>query len=243
MWMLANSLIDGFIGSNFTGQALVLIQLACSVVMVSAALGKFRQFSRVKHSTHRLTRDIMGGRQVLEYYLARHDSTHSAVENIYMATCARMLKLLKPDDRARVMSRTTTTVTSAALTSHEAGLVKAQCEHVLEDEENALEYGMGAISTVVALAPMLGLLGTVWGVLDAFAEMGAAQTTTISQIAPAISAALVTTVVGLLVAIPGVIMFGLLNARKQALMTDLESFADDFTGRIANEFQALGGND
>ena len=55
--------------------------------------------------------------------------------------------------------------------------------------------------------------------------------------APAISAALVTTVVGLIVAIPGVILHARLNATVRALMSDMEGFTDDLIGRIALEFQ------
>lgn len=239
--MLANSLFDGYVGSNATGQWLVNIQLLASVVMVAAAITKWKQFRKARISLKRIARDIMSGREILEYYLARHENTHSAVENIYIATCERLLKMLTPDTRSMLIGRNADTGRTAALTAHEAELVKSQCEHVLEEEENAVEYGMGAVSAVVALAPMLGLLGTVWGVLDAFAEMGAAQTATISQIAPAISAALVTTVVGLLIAIPGVVVYGVLNAKKQSLLTDMEGFADDLMGRISNEFQGTGG--
>jgi len=93
------------------------------------------------------------------------------------------------------------------------------------------------IATVGSLSPMLGLLGTVWGVLDAFADMGEAGSATIATMAPAISSALVTTVVGLLVAIPGVILHTRLNATTRALMSDMEGFTDDLIGRIALEFQ------
>ena len=100
-----------------------------------------------------------------------------------------------------------------------------------------VEHGMGAIATVVALSPMLGLLGTVWGVLDAFAEMGAACNATISTLAPSISAALVTTVVGLIIAIPGVLVYNFQMASIRGIVSDMEGFADDLKGRIALEFQ------
>ena len=84
---------------------------------------------------------------------------------------------------------------------------------------------------------MLGLLGTVWGVLDAFAEMGAAGNATISTLAPSISAALVTTVVGLIIAIPGVLVYNFQMASIRGIVSDMEGFADDLKGRIALEFQ------
>jgi biopolymer transport protein ExbB/TolQ len=84
---------------------------------------------------------------------------------------------------------------------------------------------------------MLGLLGTVWGVLDAFAEMGAAGSANLATIAPSISAALVTTVVGLLIAIPGVIFFNQMTSKIRDITSDMEGFADELIGRIACEFQ------
>jgi hypothetical protein len=70
-----------------------------------------------------------------------------------------------------------------------------------------------------------------------FADMGAAGSATIATMAPAISSALVTTVVGLLIAIPGVCIHARLNATLRGLISDMEGFADDLMGRIRYEFQ------
>ena len=212
----ASSLVDGFFKSSLMGKGIVLAQLASSIFMVAAVIGKWRQLAAAGLMTRRVGRDVMGGREVLDYYTARHDSAHSAIENIYTATCERLLKLFTPDVRTMLVGRQPGAGSIAALTANEVGLVKALC---------------------VALAPMLGLLGTVWGVLDAFADMGAAGTATIATMAPAISSALVTTVVGLLIAIPGVALHSNLSSKLRDLMSDLEGFADDLMGRIALEFQ------
>ncbi len=233
----ASSLINGFMQSSMMGKGIVLIQLASSIVMLAAVFTKWKSLAAAGMMTRRIGRDVMGGREVLDYYTARHDSSHSAIENIYIATCERLLRLFTPDVRTMLVGRQPGASSIAALTANEVGLVKALCEHVLEEEEIRLEKGMGLISTVVALAPMLGLLGTVWGVLDAFADMGAAGTATIATMAPAISSALVTTVVGLLIAIPGVALHSNLSSKLRDLMSDLEGFADDLMGRIALEFQ------
>ena len=234
----ANSLMNGFVKSSLMGQGIVLVQLLASVFMVAIAIGKFKAFSGMSHAARRVTRDVMGGRDVLDYYLARHPNGHSPLENIYWATCERFLRLLPTDVRNQILARQAGV--EVALTAHEIGLVKSLSEHVLDEEEIRVEHGTGAIATVVALAPMLGLLGTVWGVLDAFADMGEAGSATIATMAPAISAALVTTVVGLLVAIPGVIMHTRLTATMRALMSVMEGFTDDLIGRIALEFQGKG---
>ena len=237
--LFGDSLIQGFMDSNLMGKGIVLAQLLGSIVMVAVAIGKWHELGRAGRVMRRVARDVMTGRDVLEYYLARHPSAHTAIENLYTATCERLLKLISPDTRALLLGRRGTD-SPAALTSHEMTLVRALCEHSLDEEEIRIERGMGVITTVVTLAPMLGLLGTVWGVLDAFADMGAAGSATIATMAPAISSALVTTVVGLLIAIPGVIVYNRLGATLRNLTTDMEGFADDLMGRIALEFQGQG---
>ena len=232
----ADSLVNGFLQSSMMGKGIVIVQLAASVVMVAVVLGKIKELAHVARQTRRVSRDVMTGRDVLEYYLARHPSSHTAIENIYHETCERAFKLLSPDARSGLAHGQGQQ--GAALTRNEVELVKSHCEHILDEEELRIEHGMGVIATVVALAPMLGLLGTVWGVLDAFADMGAAGSATIATMAPAISSALVTTVVGLLIAIPGVCAFNRLNATVRGLTADMEGFADDLVGRITLEFQA-----
>ena len=232
----ADSLVNGFLQSSMMGKIIVLVQLAGSIVMVAVVIGKIKELSHVGRIMRRVSRDVMTGRDVLEYYLARHPSAHTAIENIYQGTCERLFKLLAPDSRTTLAHGEG--AQGAALTRNEVELVKSHCEHILEEEELRIEHGMGVIATVVALAPMLGLLGTVWGVLDAFADMGAAGSATIATMAPAISSALVTTVVGLLIAIPGVCAFNRLSATVRGLSADMEGFADDLVGRVALEFQA-----
>ena len=234
----ADSLVNGFLQSSMMGKFIVLVQLSASIVMVGIIIGKVKQLAHVGRLTRRVSRDVMMGRDVLEYYLARHPSSHTAIENIYQGTCERLFKLLSPTSRSTLAHGEG--AQSAALTRNEVELVKSHCEHILDEEELRIEHGMGVIATVVALAPMLGLLGTVWGVLDAFADMGAAGSATIATMAPAISSALVTTVVGLLIAIPGVIVYNRLGATLRNLTTDMEGFADDLMGRIALEFQGQG---
>ena len=236
--LIANSLVKGFLGSNFMGQAIVVLQLLGSIVMVATIIGKAKELGFVKSATRRFLRDFSTCRDVLEYYLQRRPTAASGLEGIYKETCERLLKLLAPDVRSLLVGRQAEG--AAALTAREIELVRGTCEHTLDEEEIRVENGMGIIATIVALSPMLGLLGTVWGVLDAFAEMGAAGSANLATIAPSISAALVTTVVGLLIAIPGVIAFNRMNATIRNITSDMEGFADELIGRIACEFQGRG---
>lgn len=236
--ILANSLLDGFLSSNLVGQGIVVVQLLGSVVMVASIIGKWKELGFLGMATRRFLRDFSTGKDVMDYYLTRRPSNTNGLEGIYKETCERLLKLMTPDVRSLLVGRQTEG--EATLTAREIELVRGTCEHALDEEEIRIEYGMGVIASVVALSPMLGLLGTVWGVLDAFAEMGKAGSANLATIAPSISAALVTTVVGLLIAIPGVIFYNSMNAKIRNISSDMEGFSDELIGRIACEFQGRG---
>ncbi len=239
MFLIADSLISGFFNSNFTGRAIVVVQLFGSVLMFATILGKMRSLAFLSMATRRFLNDFASFGGVLECYIARRPTALTGIEGIYKETCERLLKLLTPDARSLVAGRDGG-LAGAALSAREVELVRGTCEHALDEEEIRVESGMGIIATIVALEPMLGLLGTVWGVLDAFAEMGTAGSASLATIAPAISAALVTTVVGLLVAIPGVLAFNGMTASIRKITSDIEGFADELMGRVACEFQGRG---
>lgn len=239
--LLANSLVEGFVQSNLMGQGIVALQLLGSVVMLAVIIGKTKELGFVSMLIRRFTRDFSEDADVLEYYLRnRPTRAASGLEGIYARTCERLLKLIAPDTRKLLAGRGADSPNAAALTAREIELVKGACEHALDEEEIKVERGMGVIATIVALSPMLGLLGTVWGVLDAFAEMGSAGSANLATIAPSISSALVTTVVGLLIAIPGVMAYNRMTATVRDITSDMEGFADELIGRIACEFQGRG---
>jgi len=238
--LLANSLVDGFLGSNFMGQGIVGIQILGSVVMFAVIIGKWRELGFLEVAMRRFYRDFATGANVLDYYMQRRPAIVSGIESIYKVTCERMLAMLSPNVRSLLVGHATDGDGAAALTQREIELVRGTCEHQLDDEVLHAEHGMGIIATIVALEPMLGLLGTVWGVLDAFAEMGSAGSANLATIAPSISAALVTTVVGLIVAIPGMMFSNNMNGKIRKITSDMEGFVEELMGRVACEFQGKG---
>ncbi len=230
------SLFSGFMESNLMGKGIVLVQLASSIVAAAIIIGKNKELGSITRNSRRFLREFIAGRDVLDYYLLRKKGVMTSLELIYDRTCERMVKLLDPDMRRSVIGRQSD-APNAALSGREIELVRSTCEHTVQEEEIRVEHGMGLLATIVTASPMLGLLGTVWGVLDAFADMGSKGTVLLSVIAPAISSALVTTVVGLLVAIPSAIFYNNLASKVRQLTTDMDGFADELMGRIACEFQ------
>ena len=241
----ANSLTDGFLDSSGMGMSLVIAQLGASVVMVTYVFSKFWEVKQLELFSRMVRRDVMGSQRVMGHYFALRGGAgkvrnHSPLENIYWSTCERVEKQVPPEKRGQLIHPDP--ASPVVISKYEMELVKSIGEQSLDGEAIRVEKGMGVIATIVALAPMVGLLGTVWGVLDAFGSMGSgsAGSATIKGMAPHISSALLTTVVGLLVAIPGIVCHNCLSARLRKLQADMEGFLDDVTGRISLEFQESG---
>ena len=116
----------------------------------------------------------------------------------------------------------------------------------LEHAENAIqraiarqvlryESSMIFLATVVSGAPFMGLLGTVWGVMEAFSAVAGQQSAGIAALAPGISAALLTTIAGLLVAIPSMFGYNFLIGKMKQLITEIENYASSLADRIELE--------
>ena len=120
--------------------------------------------------------------------------------------------------------------------------LRARLEHAENAIQRALsrqtlryESSMIFLATLVTGAPFLGMLGTVWGVMVAFSDVAVQDSATIKTLAPGVSAALLTTIAGLLVAIPSVFGYNFLLGKSKQLVTELENYASSLADRIELE--------
>ena len=107
---------------------------------------------------------------------------------------------------------------------HDWQLIAQHGEQVLDTLVSSEEQYLHVLSTSAAVAPLLGLFGTVWGLVQAFIGISERQAADIVAVAPGIAQALVTTLAGLVVAIPALVMFNYLQVRSQAYEQELVTF-------------------
>ena len=103
-----------------------------------------------------------------------------------------------------------------------------------EDENMALEHRLSYVALIGTIAPMMGLMGTVQGMISSFDVI--AQSTVSpkpSQLADGISTALVTTLIGLVLAIPAMVFYGILKNRIQRLVLEIGMVSESLMGRFA----------
>jgi biopolymer transport protein TolQ len=110
---------------------------------------------------------------------------------------------------------------------------------VLEKEEaeerDELARGLTWLAVIGSVSPLLGLMGTVIGVMNAFLGITATGSTNIGAVAPGVAEALITTVVGLAVAIPAVIAYNHFVSKLNVVSGELEGFSSEFIGTLARE--------
>src|SRR5258708_7239319 len=108
--------------------------------------------------------------------------------------------------------------------------VQRAAQIAASEELTRLERRLPWLATTGAVAPFIGLFGTVWGIIDAFYGLGDAGAATLRAVAPGISEALITTAAGLAAAIPAVIAYNMFTHR----LREFGSRMDDFSMELLN---------
>ena len=116
--------------------------------------------------------------------------------------------------------------------------MKRLLENAVSQEALKLESGLILLAIAVSGGPFLGLLGTVWGVMSTFAGIAQSGSATLTAMAPGVSAALITTVAGLLVAIPSMFAYNWLVHNLRVLTVELDNFAQELISKMETEYLA-----
>ncbi len=122
-------------------------------------------------------------------------------------------------------------------------LIRSAIARAQVDEAAQLNRRMVYLTLAISGGPFLGLLGTVVGVMITFASIAAAGDVNVNTIAPGISAAIATTVAGLVVAIPVLFLYNIIMTRIRERLTGLEVFGDELLSRMALAMQSKGAAD
>jgi biopolymer transport protein TolQ len=121
------------------------------------------------------------------------------------------------------------------LTPAQLDALRLVLDKELAEERDEVAHGLTWLAIIGSVSPLLGLLGTVVGVMNSFIGITSAGTANIAAVAPGIAEALITTVVGLTVAIPAVIAYNYYAGKLGLFTGELEGFASEFIGTLARE--------
>lgn len=223
--------------SDPSGKVIVVILLVGSIFAWSVMITKYAQLARARRESLKFLKKYRTEAEPVSIFLQRSRYDGSPHYRIYEKTCNAMGAALEsgganPSD----LFMGGVANDAVFLTEFDASGLDTVAERTTADEALALEDNMGILATSVASAPLLGLLGTVWGVMNSFGGMTVSGSAMLSAVAPGISGALLTTVIGLVVAIPSTIGYNLLSSKIRRLCVEMENFAQELMSDIERSY-------
>ncbi len=208
------SLFTYFGQSNFAGKCIIFALAFFSICAWAVMIGKYWELKKLRLLN-------LGFEQMLHRQpsILRPPSTFKAPRRVPYA--ALYIDAVDAYHRIQAKEGESNEQLRSARVEH----VENALQRALANKTLNYESSMVFLATIVSGAPFFGLLGTVWGVMDAFGSIGLQATATLQNLAPGVSGALLTTVAGLCVAIPSVFGYNYLLSRTKILVTELENFA------------------
>ena len=232
MMFLSNPILNAYQGSDLFGKAIFLGLLFLSVLTWTIFVQKFLLQRQVKQRGGQLIQ-VFQKKRLNPLTIEIGEALHPFAA-LYRTMKEHTLELLQKNHS--VLNETA----AVTLSTSDIDLIEAHLMSAVSAETKGLEKNLFILSTVVSLAPFLGLLGTVWGILLTFAELqtgaGANANATVMG---GLAMALGTTVLGLLVAIPALISYNYLKASSAHLSADMEDFSHLLVASVELQYRQV----
>ena len=215
--------------SDGVGKAIVIFLLIGSILTWTVMLDKAWSLYRAKRLSAQFLALFQSNGEVnlLATPLLRESGENSGpVAAIYRAGVEKLLEFYEAG-RPATAARTAMPV-ACKLSEAQYNAVEAVLEREVSSQLKDLETRIGVLATLVSLSPFCGLFGTVWGVMMAFCGIAAAGKSDFAALAPGVAGALLTTVAGLVVAIPSLVGYNLLTGMIRNLTVTMDNFTEQF---------------
>jgi biopolymer transport protein TolQ len=234
-FLAAGGLLFAFQETSISGLVIIAALFIASIFSWSVMITKFRMIRFARKQTERFSAIFKKNRQPLHVYETGLLFEGSPTYAVYRAGCEelayQMLGSGEVDDTFTARVEVADRISPAQMRSVTAAMERAVGESGLR-----MESQMIILATAVSGSPFLGLLGTVWGVMDTFSGVAMAGTPNLAAMAPGVSGALLTTVVGLLVAIPAMFGYNFLVTSLRAMIVQTDNFAAQLSSDFEHRF-------
>jgi biopolymer transport protein ExbB len=194
---------------------LAVLGAFCWVIFLTKAMS-LRRTGRDNKAFSNALEEFEGGIDAL-YENGDAEFEGSSLYRVYAAGCYEVKKIRSAGGE----------VSRSTLNSIQAALDRATMH-----ESRAFGGGLMVLTFGISGGPFLGLLGTVWGVMNTFAGMAEAGEANLMAIAPGVASALACTLCGLLVAIPALFSYSILTSRIKDLNADMYQFVNEFVLKL-----------
>ena len=211
-----NGLLHLALNASFLVQLVMIILIGLSVWSWVIIFVKRKELKNVLSSTDKFSKKFWSGIHMQKYYMQIKDKRRkSSIEQIFYVGWNRY-EILHGDEKE-------ITPESIPQTSLRAMQVAIATEY------EVLETDLQTLATIASVSPYIGLLGTVWGIMNSFQSLSQTSQTTIALVAPGISEALIATALGLIAAIPALIAYNKFNRDISKIILRYENFSEELT--------------
>lgn len=214
-----------FSQSNVAGKIIVIILIASSVAAWTVMVWKFIELKNLRKLNRAQKRSLSGSNSLCGVSLSQYSQVEATLSTIFQAG------LIAYHSEVRIFGSPCTE------------LSRNRCMKNIENAMSRLiaktglyyESYMVTLGSIVTAAPFLGLLGTVWGVMEAFGGVANGGSSTLQHLAPGVSGALLTTVAALGVAIPSVVGYNYIVNYIKEMTIELENDASELAEQFETE--------
>jgi biopolymer transport protein TolQ len=208
-------------------QLVMLILLGVSLTSWSYIFSKMFAIKRARRLTEEFERNFWSGGSLVELYQSAASNRRSpnkvgSLERIFEAGMSEFHK---------VKAASKVSLDASAMLDGARRAMRAAYQR----EMDALELHLSFLASVGSVSPYIGLLGTVWGIMNAFRGLSNVQQATLAAVAPGIAEALIATAIGLFAAIPAVLAYNRYSYDIDRLAIRFESFIEEFSNILQRQ--------
>lgn len=207
--------------SKFVLFSLLMLSILCIAIVVNKFMVLREQRQRLDGFYHQL-KSIRSFDDMLQLLRTDQESLGAEVTNAILGELNSILKNEKGD----VVGLAHRSSAHGVLTDGETERLEMVSEHTVENLVLTCENQLPFLGVAGAVSPLLGLFGTVWGLIHAFINISQEKSADIAVVAPGIAEALITTLAGLVVAIPALVFFHYFSNEIRKMEQQLLSIAD-----------------
>ena len=205
------------------GKSVLAILLVFSIVSWAVMFAVWQRFRRSQRASRRFVSIFRKAKRLADVQSALSTLQHSSLVGLFRAGYAEIEAQISHAEGGRQ--------TVKSLDSVERSLMRAT-----RIESARLSRFVPFLATTAAATPFIGLFGTVWGIMDAFGNIGATGSTSITSVAPGISEALINTAAGLFAAIPALLAYNHFVQRLRQARGEMEDFTLEFMNLTERNF-------
>lgn len=206
--------------------SVLILLLLFSLVSFGIIFNKWTTLARANRESRRFLEVFRKSQKFSEVNAVANQLTHSPLVGMFQAGYQEINQQVRPPAGAPGQR--------PAIRSLEA--VSRALARAASVEENRLEKRLSFLASTASVSPFIGLFGTVWGIMNAFGDIGRQGSASLAIVAPGISEALITTAAGLFAAIPAALFFNFFSDRVRALSAVMDDFAMEFTSMVERNF-------